>query len=93
MKVLGHRDLKDGIPYPYFCTNCGFEEELYYSMNDDSRPKNYDCPICEKVNSMDRNFSGSTITIPFQWTTDDSPKFDKRPSGKRKLHPVEKNIN
>ena len=90
-EINNHRINENGIPYNYYCRKCGYNEDLYYHMIE-NRPKEYNCPQCKTKNSMIRQFADKVITIPFQWTTDDSPKFETRPSGKRKLHPVEKDI-
>lgn len=81
-------------PYVYNCSDCDEDDELYFSMRDD-RPDTYDCPFCGSKNSMKRVFNDKKVHIPFQWGEDKgkSINFDKRPSGKRKLHPVENDIS
>lgn len=97
MKISSKFRKSDGdrlTPYTYYCVKCDEEEDLYYSMNDE-RPLEYDCPFCSAKNSMRRLFGKSSVIIPHYFTEDKgkSIKFDKRPSGKRRLYPIERTIS
>jgi predicted nucleic acid-binding Zn ribbon protein len=70
-------------PYTYECENCEREEDIYFSMKDD-RPDRYDCPFCNRPNSMKRVFGNTSTHIPMDWgSTDNDFDFSKSPS-KRK---------
>lgn len=70
-------------PYPYECKECGYQEDLFYSMNDESRPLRYTCPKCNTKDSMFRIF-GQPIHIPMDFgSTDNKFEFGKSPSKRR----------
>lgn len=73
----------DKTPYPYRCSICGFEEDLYYHM-DQEKPKKYRCHSCGSRASMHRVFGRSSVHIPLDWgSTENKIRFNKSPSGRK----------
>jgi putative FmdB family regulatory protein len=84
MKIC--RDFEVGKTiYEYECSKCGFNEDLYYHM-DEERPDTYMCPKCEEE-TMRRIFGNKQIHIPPEWsTTDNKFDFSKGPSGRKHFY-------
>ena len=67
--------------YQYRCEMCGHEEDFQFDPFEE-RPRREVCPQCGEQ-AMYRVFGEAKVHIPFQWT-EDTFKFDKKPSKKRK---------
>ncbi len=71
-------------PYSYECKDCGYQEDLYYKMSDETRPLKYTCPKCNSEEGMFRIF-GQPIHIPMDFG-DGENKFDFSKSPSRRKH-------
>lgn len=68
--------------YDYVCDTCNVIIEKEFSLSEE-KPKTIECPC---GGTASRSYKTNNLIIPEAFKEINSIKYDKRPSGKRKLY-------